>query len=49
MERLPALNIFFRTPNPRTVTKFRSTKEEWLNGAQGVSKLGHQESSMPPE
>lgn len=47
MEILQALNIFLRTPNPRAVTEFSSTNDEWLNGAQRVSKLEHQESSMP--
>lgn len=48
VEVLLGLNSCLRTPNPlRAATKLSSTNEELLNGAQGVSKWEHQESSMP--
>lgn len=46
MEILQGLHIFLRTPNPTAVTEFSSMNDEQLNGAQGVSKLEHQGSSM---
>jgi hypothetical protein len=45
-EMLQVWDISIRPPDPRAITEFSSMNDEWLNGAQRVSKVEHQESSM---